>query len=452
MLRIAAADGEVSSRENELEIVLPHGVTLEGAILGLDFESLAAVRLRAEGTAGITHTGTVDFEGHYAIPELTAGIWQVTATLDGGRRQADGRVSISDDATTARLDLEFRGLALTGQVTYQGAPLGETSIGLRGREVTTRRAVVTDYQGRFELVDLEPGAYDLSVSNSRELLNHTEELHLFTDRELRLDLGSARVRGVVRSTPGERPLPDATVIFTLLVGSEGRQGSVTALTTDDQGHFLVERLTPGRYRIEVQHDGHATLRDFLEVQSGLHLDDLHFTLEPTAGVEIHARRASGGTPESILLLAVDRAGQVGFRELRVGIPEGVVVFPTVPAGEWDLVVSSPGTAAVRIAARVPGPPVAVTLRDAGRLELTVPPLVDDALRATLTITGQDGQPFETVDSLGALHHQWDVVGGHAIVEDLPAGVWNLRVATAVGQVLQGVAVTEGQARIEVQLP
>jgi hypothetical protein len=69
--------------------------------------------------------------------------------------------------------------------------------------------------------------------------------------------GTALISGVVSSSAGNRPIPNATLRVVQWVGALGRQ--MTA-RTDAQGKFVIKDLPAGSYDITVQADGHVSLR------------------------------------------------------------------------------------------------------------------------------------------------------------------------------------------------
>ncbi len=433
----------------DLEVVLRPGGSVVGRILGLDFDELLGVAVTAESDA-LTQRGTVDYEGAYQVVDLAPGTWRVKASLEGGRREVARHVVIRGADQPARRDLEFGGVVLSGRVTYDGRPLPDTTVQLSGREIAARRTAITDYQGEFELLDLEPARYQLAVSNAQQLLNHTREVAVFSSREIGIDLESSAIAGRVIGKESARPIDGALVILTQLLGG-GEIGSMVSLVADGEGAFSVARLTPGSYRLEARKDAYAPAEQLLEIEAGTDREDLEVPMEATAGVELQVRLASGRLPESLLLNVLGSGGQSIFSEFRVGLQGGYAYFPTVPSGSWELVVSTSGGAASRVPATVPGPPIEVVLPDAGRLRVQVGALAESNLLATLTLFGPGGGPFEAVDGSGRLQREWTVTGGAAVVADIPAGVWVLRVVAADGQLWEGTVTTSGSPWAEIEL-
>ncbi|HVR96628.1 MAG TPA: hypothetical protein VMW27_08445, partial [Thermoanaerobaculia bacterium] len=68
----------------------------------------------------------------------------------------------------------------------------------------------------------------------------------------------------------------------------------------------------------------------------------------------------------------------------------------------------------------------------------------------LTLTGADGQPFRSVQG-GTVIQEWTVFS-QAVVDDLPAGAWQLTVTGPDGRIWRGSATTTpgGQSQVTLE--
>ena len=433
----------------DLELRLGTGATISGRVLGLSFEELAGVAVQARrGDRRLT--GSVDYEGRYRVVDAGAGDWLVIARLPGGGRQAQARVVLEEGIGEVERDLEFgAGVTLTGSVVYGETPLAGAAVTLAGADVAVERAVGTDFEGRFLIADLPRGGYRLSVTEPGLRLVHNQDLALDADREVVVEIATARIVGEVRAASGE-PLADALLRLQQLLGAAGSRGSLFTAASGLDGRFLLERLTSGRYRLSVQRDGYRPLERELEVPSSGAVD-LPLVLEPTPGLEVMARLASGRAPRLLTLVALDGGGRAALRASRVLDAEGFARFASFPEGTWDLLVSAPGSALLRTRVSVPGEPLAAMLADAGPLHVRVPDLVESDAVATLSVLGADQRPFQRLATGGELERSWRVVGGSATVEGLPAGAWTLLARSDDGRAWSGTAVTTGGPGVVVEL-
>ncbi len=432
-----------------LEVELARGAVITGRILGLEFDELATVRVEARGGEGQLYPGSVDFAGSYEIRDLASGDWLVVATLQDGGRQARAWAALEPGARRARRDVEFEeGLVLTGEVLYDLSPLRAAAITVTGHDVAVERQVATDYQGRFRMEDLKPGRYRVTVSSSRELLIHNQDVSLRTDRDLLIEIGTSRVSGTV--TSGGEALANALVALRQMHGGEG--SSLFTVGTNDEGFFTIARLTEGRYEVAVRKDGYAMAEDMLEVSAGIDVPDLHYELDPTRGLDLVVRFASGRIPSYATVAVSSPSGQTLLSESRNPNGAGYVRFPTVPAGQWEVLVSAPGAAAQTLAVSVPGDPVELIMPDAGRLRIRVSGLMEDHLMATLTLTDPSGESLQGIDpATGTPTSAWSVAGGTALVDGVPAGSWDARVEASDGRSWSGTVVVQETNEITVTL-
>lgn len=327
----------------------------------------------------------------------------------------------------------------------------QASVAVDGEDVTVDRSVATDHEGRFRIEDLRPGRYRIGVSHSTEMLVHNEEVVLSGDRDVVLEINTGRVSGRVVSTVDDKPLAEALVSFLQILSPDGRTGSLLAAPSDASGGFVMPRVPQGRYRVAVRKDGYAAAEQELEVPVA-GIEGLRLALSPTSGLELVVRLASGQTPPAATVSVVDPSGRAFLVERRAVGEGGRVSLPTVPPGDWTLLVSAPGGAVTPGTARVPGEPVALVLPDAAPLRVRVPALLESGLAGSLTLLGSDGNPFQGVDpQTGMPVREWRIAGGTAVAEGVPAGAWTVRVVAPDGQTWTGPVVTSGRAAAQVDL-
>lgn len=439
----------------DVELRLGPGASIVGHVLGLDFEDLAAVQVRAEHDGRGSRPATVDYEGGYAIHDLGPGDWLVKAWLHGGRRQTEARVVIAPGDREVTRDLEFgRGLTLSGVVLLGEAPLPGTDVSLRGYDVAVRRSVVTDYQGAFELHDLEPGRYRIDASNSRELVLHNRDLELYDHREVVIRIESARLSGRVVSASGGEPVAGARVEIQKMLGGDGTEpGSLITLASNESGAFTVARLGAGRYRLAASHEGFAPAERMLDVEAGVDLQGLELALSPTEGLDLRLRLASGATAPSARLSVLDPAGNPVHLDSRYLDEQGLAHFPSAPAGTWDLLVDVPGGVVQRLTAvQVPSEtPLDVVLADAARLDVRVPELVRANLVGSLSAIDPAGEPFLGLGPHGTLLASWPMPGGSGRLEGLPPGTWTLRATAPDGRAWETLVTAIAGAELRVDL-
>ena len=439
----------VAASVDRLEVVAARGGRIEGAVVGLSFEELERVTVEGRHHEGRTWRGEVDYAGSYALVDLPAGGWVVTATVAGGRRQARLRVALPPDTARVERDLIFgEGAVLDGRVWLDEQPLAGASVSLGGIDVAVERTATTEEGGSFTFEDLPPGRYRLGVVARASGVVHNDIVDAFDDRTIDVMVHSARVGGWVTAADSGQPLDDALISLRRQLGAD--DGGLTTAATDTRGRFDSARLSPGRYRLQVARQGYEPADRVLDVVAG-ETSEVAFSLEPTPGLVLAVRTGDGGQPLWVHLRAYDGRGMLVLAETRQRGPDGTTRFATLPAGDWRLVVGASEAGTTTLQASVPGDAHEVVLPAAGRLVVRVAALVESDAVGAVAVAGTDGRPFQAFAMGGALVDQWPLIGGRAVIEGVPAGQWTIRAEAVDGQAWSGAVVTTGGPDVGVAL-
>jgi hypothetical protein len=432
--------------------------TIRGRIQGLAFEALAGLdvyAVRSDDSWGIKGKwrGRSDFEGGYAIEGIAPGYWTVTAR--SGSAWTQGFVTVPEGAAEVILDLEFGSFTLSGRVLSAGEPVPGLSI------VVNRTGAASHphgskgspgVQGEFRLEGLKAGTYRLMVSDFKGI-RHAEELEVDGDREIVVKLPTQRVSGRVVDAVDSSPVEGASVglFFDLPRSFEGSEwqhfvGPLNGETgeTDPSGAFSLANVAEGPWVVVASKEGYSPAQAKVEVTSGADVEGVRLALSPGAGLVLEVRSASGSIPPQIFAALVDAGGGIHSSGSLYETGEGGRVrLGSVPAGRFRLYVAAAGTATVSVDVTVPGEPVQVVLPPASRIVVEVPDLAGQGGRATLSVTGEDGQPFRPVLDGVRGTTEWPLLDGRSVVEGVPPGTWRVRVTAADGRVWEGTATTTG---------
>ncbi len=160
---------------------------LAGRILGLSFEELQRVEVRAN-SAEEERAAVVDYTGAWRLERAAPGEWTVTARI--GEREARGRVRLaSGKGATAALDLTFPGiLVLSGTIQQSGDPVAGVWVEARRLDGGPAVTGMTDPEGRFRFEGLQAGEYEVSVERPGGRKPHRRTFELAGDRDMVLDL------------------------------------------------------------------------------------------------------------------------------------------------------------------------------------------------------------------------------------------------------------------------
>ena len=227
--------------------------------------------------------------------------------------------------------------------------------------------------------------------------------------------------------------------------ADGRMGSIYSLPTAADGAFLFPRLTLGAYRLIVQADGYVDHEEELLVSGGG--GQRVIPLEQAPGLELRVEIAGGGRPAWVRAALIAASGELLAGQARPIDAAGRARFPRLPEGRQRLLLSGPGVAPMEVEADVPGPPLPVILRPAGRLRIRVPALVETDEIASATLLDASGRALRGGD--GATTFQ--LAAGRGVVDGVPSGSWTVRVEAASGQRWVGAVSTPGVGEAGLEL-
>ena len=432
---------------DDLRLVLEPASTLVGDLLGLGADELSAVVVQARHPDLGRVEGRVDYAGRFRFASLPAGPWHITARVSGTGRFAEGRVVLQAGEETRR-NLEFEGSTLTGTARFLGEPIAGASLDLRGLDSTLERRTLADPEGRFEIVDLAPGRYRISVVSRRLAVTFHRDIELLGDLDVDLDVEPVALEGQVVDGQG------APIVEALLrlehQPEQGPSGSVLSLSTDAEGLFRIDHLPPGRHHLQVRRTGFEPLEQTVDL-GPRPVETLYLPMTASPGLRLRVGGPPSERPRWLTVAVLGGAGNVERLEAQILDPSGEAWFETLPPGDLRLLVRLPGTVAAEIRATVPGPPVDVELQPAAGVDVWISELAESDRRAWLSIEGADGRPFATLDDRGLWRQQWPVADGRAAVEGLPPGLWTVRIEASDGRAWQELVESTAGNRLRIQL-
>ncbi len=415
---------EVASDVAGLVLQLGLGATLKGRIVGLEIDELGVLELTAYSRQS-GRAARVLAPGDYQFDQLAAGVWHLRAEVKGSSRSLALTVDIPEGVTEVVRDIEFGPtLTLRGIVLDNDRPAAGVGVSVSGADSSSGYDQ-TDSDGRFRIGNLPANHYTVMVSAGMGA-RKAEELELTGDHELRIDIATGALNGVVRSAIDGEPVSGVGIAFALLDRSdpaEARRNSLSErMTTDARGGFGVARIRPGRWRLVASKSGYAPSEVVVAIAAE-GVSDAEIQLTPTEGVSFEVSLASGAEATWARVSILDASGR-HFSGGSYPIVEGRVHVPTVPSGRWELVVQVGDSAATRVVVDSPGDQGRIFLPTSGRLSLSVPELAAEPW-ALVFLTGPDGKPLVHVGGSAFDPGAWPLISGQASVPSLAPGVWTL---------------------------
>lgn len=246
--------------------------------------SLGAGEARTFGGGRPEVAVLVASDGSFASDALAGGGWFVAWSPETGGNAASRRIELPADGEL-EIALDFAPHALSGQVVDEQ---GEPVQGARVIALDVGAAARTAEDGRFTLLDLEPGLRSVMASKE-ELRSATLEVLIENDRlpdpvVLRLDRQGdrdleVRVHGDGLGTSGS------------FVFVEGDLGGLRILTTDRRGvgRSNLSHPMPSRIRAAAMAGGRLAFGPWSGTEEAL-AEGLDLQVERSGTLEVHAER------------------------------------------------------------------------------------------------------------------------------------------------------------------
>ena len=366
-----------AGRTATVEVTLEATGTVVGTVRGLSPSELEECYIYG-GSNSVQPAG----DGSFRIEGVREGSGTVRALVQGGGRQRAVPVEVKA-GETATVEIDFgRGVTIDGTVRRPAGPVAMLVVkatAARGSGTAT-----TDAAGAFTIAAVPAGDVEVSVTdlNGRRLV--TRRLNVQSDTTLELEVSVGEASGRVLAARDRSPIPEAVV----KARRDGESGYVRAVTTDSSGAFTCRELEAGAYRLQASASGFAGAEAAVTVGEG-GAAETTFLLEPDQGVDITVR-APDGTPPSTVYVQLFR-GELPQVELRLACDaEGRARLSGVPPGGYVALLVGQGMATAPIA--VPGPAIAVQLRETAGLTI-ITPLVESGAPWRVRVTdAQSGLP------------------------------------------------------------
>jgi hypothetical protein len=274
---VAVAGSDVQGLDLQLEPVI--GTTLTGHLLGLAPEEMPVASVHGFGGEASDAQATVEPDGRYEIKNVEPGDWRFTASTS--QRQVQQTIKIQPGDAEAVLDFEFgKGGTLSGTILVDGSPLSGANVRISGSSSEGGGSGVSRYDGRFEVHDLMPGSYRLSVSGSLGAVHQERPIELDGDREVTIDISMGTLAGQVVSAGTGEPVADAMVSIDGQQGTGAHATYSTPTTRSGEAGAFEARRAAGTYRIKVQKEGYAPAEATAEVRPGEAGSPVEIRLKP----------------------------------------------------------------------------------------------------------------------------------------------------------------------------
>jgi hypothetical protein len=318
--QVVIAEGQL---EAAVDIAFEAGFRVEGQVTrgGRAVTDAMVIAIPEGGGGRPSSEGRTDEAGHYALEGLREGTYTFMAFSMGGRGQI--RKTTARVAGDMTLDLEAPLAKIAGQVVEAdtGRPLSEAMVrvgqsgGTGGGGGGGGGASDTDNAGRFQVENLEPQSYHVSVTRP-SYQTETRDIVAAEDSDVTIQLRRGDGVGlVVRDGILATPLRGAFVHVIDAMGATAYMGMVDL---DSDGRGDIPSLEAGRYDVRISAGGYAsTVLRGVTVPS----PPIPVALTPGGSVDIQSGPQTQAIPNAAGRF-LDSAGAVYFPSLLP--PDGVV--------------------------------------------------------------------------------------------------------------------------------
>lgn len=311
--------------------------SISGQVFAASFDvDIARVSvLAANQLSGQKYFTTTLQDGTFVFPKLPSGQYEIASVPTNDRTAAVEIVQLNEGDRVQGLVLEPRlRVNLEARVVHAetGAPIANVEIILSqiGTQFIVR--AVTDIDGRFSLIGIPEGTYQVVPEDSFIAANGNDSIAVGMNGSATIELlESGALIGEVKDEAGVE-------VTGAVVWAVGDDGETFVTSTDALGVFNLRQLPPDTYLLTLYTDGFVSTEiSALQVASGETTDIGIVTLTTGGSVDVTVTRSDDGELTSDA--EVVATNQTTF-EHRTGVTDnaGHVVISGLAEGTWSVEV------------------------------------------------------------------------------------------------------------------
>ncbi|MGE3166574.1 MAG: carboxypeptidase regulatory-like domain-containing protein [Planctomycetota bacterium] len=305
-----------ASGERDIEVALTDGSNIFGSVIDADGEPMTgatvlAVTMTMRQDLAQVSRGEVDAEGHYIVRNLGAGPYVVVRIDPSAEQDSKVTMSFVNAGKDTQVDfIEVATLAtLRGRILNErGDPVPRMSVSAGYLDPVTGfdfQSDVTDEDGRFEIRNLKPRTYSVSVA---ENFSYSSAVIGSIDIERPIDYDAdytvydLRIDGRITAADGATAMPDVELI--LLRVRDGVPSDFAGRgVSNAEGRYEITHLQPGEYQLlasgnqlapsmtktfelDATHSGKVTHDFRLEVGAGVRVTVVDSNDVPLSGANV----------------------------------------------------------------------------------------------------------------------------------------------------------------------
>ncbi|MCF6137491.1 carboxypeptidase regulatory-like domain-containing protein [Pseudalkalibacillus berkeleyi] len=244
-----------NSTTTENFVLISNPGTVQGEIAG-NGTPLSSATVDIIGSTGlIVASTTTDGAGQYVINQLAPGSYRLRSSKSSFQTFNIGFAVLAGQTVEVNLDLLPNPGSLSGTVKDDdtGDLLQGSSIKVTNSFGLTCAHATTDLNGEYFVEALAPGNYAVSCASQG---HGTENIgaYIKSDQNTNLSISLKRLTGVLAGTV----LSDGTPISGAKIDVVSNNVVISKTVSDENGSYIINGLTPGRYTIIFTAEGYST--------------------------------------------------------------------------------------------------------------------------------------------------------------------------------------------------
>lgn len=363
---VVVADGQ---RMDGVLMEIATGSLLRGTVSGLPANRLGGVRIFGSAK-DYNDNAVTDDSGNFTLRDAPAGVVRVQATTSflSGKTTAKS-VEVPEGAAEVPVQIVFEGSSrLSGRVTRGDRPLSGLFVNATPDPPSAsagRATGQTDEDGRYALEGLTDGNYQVNVAGQG--VNYRKAFAVSGDSAGDIVLPPVSITGTVSEEGSGDPLEG--VMVQAQAAQQGTSFSVKQARTDSNGHYFLDDLDSGNYKLSASKGGYQAKTQTITI--GAESAESNIALQRSEGLTIHASDGLTGLPlKGLTAVAYAPGGTVAFRGTVNLDSTGRGEITSLGAGAYSLYLFSDGYSPRSFPSlQIPSPAVAVALTPGGRVEV-----------------------------------------------------------------------------------
>lgn len=194
---------------------------------------------------------TTDQNGQFSVPGLAPGEYNVVASASNYARRGTGAVIFAGQTTDVAIQLSPNPATISGTVTDTGGtPVTNATVRILDQNETVLGTAITDEFGNYSVSNLPQGTLTVLASAPDFAANLTAVTvtpgQILTDVNIALSSLFGTISGQITNAATGDPIVGAIAVVRTVGGTSV---IIAADTTDVNGNYLLEGLSPGSYSV-----------------------------------------------------------------------------------------------------------------------------------------------------------------------------------------------------------